>query len=322
MEEQMGKRVTRCAAIVLLCLVALTGRSSAAELRIGWQPWVPYAAVVMAKQKGWVDEELAKVGQQGMTAKWVHVAHGPAANEALASGALDAAILGDSPTLTGRAAGIDTILVGLASTGPKAWGLVVLKDSPLQSVKEVKGKKVSTLRGGNVHELLAVILQEAGLKMSDIEFISLGGADVGVALMNKNVDAAITWEPFYTKFQSEGRTRTLRDGEGLKSNLQPIIVLRKFAAANPNAVKAMLRAIKRGGDAIAADPQAAARDLAADSGLTPEQMLTSLSRFTWTPPVTPDYVKELGKALDFMVENGFIRRSFDMSSFIDTSYAP
>jgi hypothetical protein len=38
--------------------------------------------------------------------------------------------------------------------------------------------------------------------------------------------------------------------------------------------------------------------------------------------VTPDYVKELGKALDFMVENGFIRRSFDMSSFIDTSYAP
>src|SRR5258708_6325579 len=289
----MGDHLKRCAAAIL-CLGTgiLSGPAlTADQIRIGWQPWVPYAAVVMAKDKGWLEQELAKAGHPDVAVKWVHVAHGPAANEALASGALDGAILGDTPTLTGHAAGIDTIVVGLASTGPKAWGLVVLKDSPLQTVRDVKGKKVSTLRGGNTHELLAVILQEAGLKMADIEFINLAGADIGTALMNKNIDAAVTWEPFYTKYESEGRTRTLRDGAGLKRNLQPVIVLRQFAAANPDAVRALLRAIKRGGDALSAHPQDAARDLAAGAGLTEEQMKLAMSRFTWAPPVTTDDAK-------------------------------
>jgi sulfonate transport system substrate-binding protein len=319
----MGDYLKRYSATLLLCLGTMTGSATAADqVRVGWQPWVPYAAVVMAKQKGWVEQELAKAGQRELMVKWVQVNNGPAANEAMASGALDAAILGDTPALTGHAVGIDTILVGLASTGPKAWGLVVLKDSPIQTVKDVKGKKVATVRGGNVQELLALILQEAGLKMSDIEFINLAGADVGVALANKSIDAAITWEPFYTKFQSEGLTRTLRDGEGLENNLQPIIILRKFATSHPDVVRAMLRAFKRGGDAIGANPQDAARDLAADSGLTREQMIEALSRFTWTPALTPEYANELSRSLDFMLENGFIRKSFEMSTFIDTSYSP
>ena len=319
----MGEYLKRYAIVVLLCLGAMTSSAVAADqFRIGWQPWVPYADVVMAKQKEWVEQELAKAGEQDVVVKWVQVTNGPAANEALASGALDAAILGDTPALTGHAVGIDTILVGLASVGPKAWGLVVRKDSPIQTVAEVKGKKVATVRGGNVEELLALILQEAGLKMADIQFINLGGPDAGVALANKSIDAAITWEPFYTKFQSEGLTRTLRDGEGLESNLQPIIVLRKFATAHPEAVRALLQAIKRGGDAISANPEDAARDLAAASGLTREQMLLALSRFTWMPALTPEYVKELDRSVDFMRDEGFIREAFKVSTFIDTSYSP
>src|SRR5271165_5606518 len=138
----MDNYLKQCAAALVLCMGTISSPAVAADqLRIGWQPWVPYAAVVMAKQHGWVEQELAKAGQQGVAVKWVQVAQGPAANEALASGALDAAILGDTPALTGHAVGIDTICVGLASTGPKAWGLVVLKDSSIQSVKELKGKK-------------------------------------------------------------------------------------------------------------------------------------------------------------------------------------
>ena len=143
----MDNYLKQCAAALVLCMGTISSPAVAADqLRIGWQPWVPYAAVVMAKQHGWVEQELAKAGQQGVAVKWVQVAQGPAANEALASGALDAAILGDTPALTGHAVGIDTICVGLASTGPKAWGLVVLKDSSIQSVKELKGKKVATVR--------------------------------------------------------------------------------------------------------------------------------------------------------------------------------
>ncbi len=55
------------------------------------------------------------------------------------------------------------------------------KDSKLQSVAELKGKKVALNKGSNVHYLLVKALEKAGVKYSEIEPVFLAPADARAA---------------------------------------------------------------------------------------------------------------------------------------------
>ncbi|MGC3983712.1 MAG: aliphatic sulfonate ABC transporter substrate-binding protein [Pseudorhodoferax sp.] len=291
--------------------------ASSGELRIGFMPFVPYSAILLARQNGWVEEELKKLGHASAKVSWTQFAGGPPVNEAFASGNIDVAALGDTPALVGHASGIDNRLVGLAYKGGGAQALLVRADAPYRSVKELKGKKVATLRGGNVHELLVLILAEAGLKLSDVEFINLGLQDQGTALLKGDIEAALAWDPLFTRLETEGSARILRDGQGLKNNLNPIIASAAVLKERPDFVKAYLRAAERGAQALRGQPEASAKALAQGFGLTPEQTLKAFSRSVWLPPVDAEVRAELNRSVGFLLDNRLVRNKLDVERFVD-----
>jgi sulfonate transport system substrate-binding protein len=308
--------------ITALLGFAAVSAQAADTLRLGIMPFVPYSASLLAKQNGWVEEELKKSGHADVKVTWTQFAGGPPVNEAFASGSIDIAALGDTPALAGHASGIDNRIIGLSYKGGAAQALIVRKDAPYQSVKELKGKKVATLRGGNVHELLVVILAEAGLKLSDVDFINLSLQDMGTALLKGDIDAALVWDPVFTRLESEGQARILRDGKGLKNNLNPIIASTALIKKNPAYVTAYLRAIERGAEALKNQPEASAAALAPVFALTPAQTLKAFSRSEWVPPVDAAVRAELKRSVDFLLENRLIRNKFDVDQFVDLSTSP
>ena len=289
----------------------------AGEFRIGFMPFVPYSAILLARQNGWVEDELRKLGHANTKLTWTQFAGGPPVNEAFASGHIDIAALGDTPALVGHASGIANRLVGLAYKGGGAQALLVRADAPYRSVKELKGKKVATLRGGNVHELLVLILAEAGLKLSDVEFINLGLQDMGTALLKGDIEAALAWDPLFTRLETEGSARILRDGQGLKNNLNPIIASAAVLKDSPDFVRAYQRAAERGAQALRSQPEAAAQALAPTFGLTPAQTLKAFSRSVWLPPVDADVRAELNRSVGFLLDNRLVRNKLDVARFID-----
>ena len=291
--------------------------ASPGELRIGFMPFVPYSAILLARQNGWVEEELKRLGHASAKVTWTQFAGGPPVNEAFASGNIDIAALGDTPALVGHASGIDTRLVGLAYKGGGAQALLVRADAPYRSVKELKGKKVATLRGGNVHELLVLVLAEAGLKLPDVEFINLGLQDMGTALLKGDIEAALAWDPLFTRLETEGSARILRDGKGLKNNLNPIIASAAVLKDRPDFVKACLRAAERGAQALRSQPEASAKALAPTFGLTPEQTLKAFSRSVWLPPVDAEVRAELNRSVGFLLDNRLVRNKLDVERFVD-----
>ncbi|MBL4907539.1 MAG: ABC transporter substrate-binding protein, partial [Sneathiella sp.] len=68
--------------------------------------------------------------------------------------------------------------------------LVVLKDGPIKSIKDLKGKKVGFSVGGFEDALLEAMLKSHGLKMTDIELINVNFS-LSPALLAGNVDAVI-----------------------------------------------------------------------------------------------------------------------------------
>lgn len=286
-------------------------------LRLGIMPFVPYSASLLARQHGWVEEELKTAGHGDVKVIWTQFAGGPPINEALASGNLDIAALGDTAALIGHAAGIDDRIVGLSYKGEETLALMVRSDAPFQSVAELKGKKVATLRGGNVHELLALILAESGLKLSDVRFLNLSLQDMGTALLKGDIDAALVWDPVFTLLEAEGQARVLRDGKGLKSNLIPIVASASVIKQNPEYVRAYLRGIARGADALRNHPQESAAMLAPIFGLTPTQTLTAFSRSIWAPSLDAQALAELRRSVEFLYGNRLIRKQLDLEKFVD-----
>ncbi|WP_210246258.1 aliphatic sulfonate ABC transporter substrate-binding protein [Aureimonas fodinaquatilis] len=307
-------------ALVTGLLTTIAQPAAAADvLRIGYMAFVPYSAILLARENGWVEEELAKSGREDVKVEWAQFAGGPPVNEAFASGAIDVAALGDSPAIAGHAAGIDTRLVGLAYKGGAAQALLVKSDSEYQTVSELAGKNVATLRGGNVHELLVLVLNEAGLEISDVEFVNLGLQDMETSLLRGDIQAALVWDPVFTRLETEGKARVLRDGAGLKNNLNPVVASADLIETDPDLVKAYLNALNRGADFIRENPEEAANTLSPIFALTPDQLLVAFERSEFSPQVTDEVEAEITRSIAFMLENRLIRQSFEVNDFVDVS---
>lgn len=73
----------------------------------------------------------------------------------------------------------------------------VVAKTDVQTVRDLAGKRVAFAEGTTAHFLLAHLLREVGLSLSDITPVTVDDSSLaGQAFLAGNVDAAVTWEPF------------------------------------------------------------------------------------------------------------------------------
>lgn len=290
----------------------------AKEIRVATQPVPQYAPIFVAEKKGWLEEDLAKVG---VTVKWSSFASGPPMNESFAAGEQDVGLLGDSAAIIPKSAGQDTRIIGIASASPTALAVVLPKDSKITSPKELKGKKVAVVKGSYAHHLLALVLQNNGLTTNDIQFINMQQPDIATALAKGDIDAGAIWEPLITQLTDQGVIRVLADGTGIKKGLLVIVATQDFATKNPELVKILLKNYQRGYEFIKANPEEAAKLIADDVKLNPEQLTKVLAKIDFAPGLHADDIEELKKSEEFMRNVDIIKTPVDIDKFVDNSYA-
>lgn len=320
----MKRRITVILWLLLFTTFSFTGYGkiksagiTTNELRIATQPGPHYAPIFVAKKKGWLEAELKR---EKVSVKWTSFLAGPPMNEAFAAGQEDIGLLGDTPAIIARAAGQDIRVIGLASRASKALAVVVRKNAHINSAKGLKGKKVAVTKGSYAHHLLALVLQNNGLTMNDIQLINLPVADIGTALDAGEIDAGAIWEPFITKWEDSNTIRVLTDGTNIKKGVVVIITTNKFAVQNPALVTAFLKAYKRGCDFIKANPVQAANLITDEGKLTPKQLLKVFKKYDYYPGIGPDDIEELKKSEKFMRANEIIKTAVNITTFVDTCY--
>lgn len=294
---------------------AFSSAAQADELRLAAQPFPCYAPIFLAKKKGWLDEELAKAGAPTVTLSTF--AAGPPINESFAAGLQDFGFLGDTPAIIGKAAGLETSLIGKASSGPKSLAVIVAEGSPLKSPAELKGKKVAVTKGSYAHHLLALVLENGGLGFADIELINLPNGDIPTALASGAIDAGAVWEPVITKFESQKAIRVLADGTGLKAGVLAIVANTDFIKKKPEQVKAVLRAYQRGADFIRNNPKQAAEEASPDVSLSADLLQIVFAKFDYTPTLSDFDIGELKKSAEFMKSVNLIKAPVDIEAWAD-----
>lgn len=318
MKARIIMKKTIAVVAALLGAAGCGQRGEAKVLRIATQPAPLFAPLLVAKQKGWIEEALKA---KGVAVKWTSFQAGPPMNESFAAGEQDLGVMGDSPALIARASGQDTRVVGMSASGPRMLAILVPAASPIRQPSELKGKRVAVVKGSYAHHLLALVLQGAKLGFGDVELVNLGHADIGAALQAGQVDAGAVWEPQLTRLEAEGTARVLQDGTGIKKGALVIVAAQRYASKNAEVVQEVLRVYQRAADFIREHPGEAAEVLGREVKLDPKLLATIFAKADFDPGLHPDDVAELTASEAFMRSGGITRTAVDIDGFVDARYA-
>lgn len=84
--------------------------------------------------------------------------------EAMSVGSLEFGLTGDSPPVFAQAAGKDLLYVGAEPPKPESSAILVLADSPLRRLPDLRGQKIGARKGSSAHYLLVRSVEKAGLQ--------------------------------------------------------------------------------------------------------------------------------------------------------------
>src|SRR6202158_3136696 len=167
--ERLGATAALSVSIALAGVGASYGQDKI--VRIGFQK---YGKLVLLKSKGTLEDKLKAAGYSVV---WTEFPSGPPLLEALNVGAIDFGNAGEAPPIFAQAAGAPLQYVAYEPPAPRGEAILVPKDSRLNSVADLRGKKVALNKGSNVHYLLVKALEKAGVKYSEVEPVFLAPAE-------------------------------------------------------------------------------------------------------------------------------------------------
>lgn len=152
---------------------------------------------------------------------------GAAVIEALRSGAADVGSIGEAPVPIAVDSGVtDIVTIGLQANPGTSGGyyLVAKPDSGIDSIEDLRGKRVAYPPGSGRHMVTAALLKQHGLDLQrDVQPVELAGAEVVPTFAAGAVEAAIVLGNQYYQL---GEPPILGDGKGINTGIQSLIVRR------------------------------------------------------------------------------------------------
>ncbi|WZL72396.1 NrtA/SsuA/CpmA family ABC transporter substrate-binding protein [Clostridiaceae bacterium 35-E11] len=241
------------------------------------------------------------------------ITQGSKMTEAVATGDLDFCnALGGTSAIIGKANGVDLKIIGTYSRAPKCF-TIMTNDENIQSVKDLKGKKVAGPKGTILHQLLIAAGNEAGVSIEDMEFIQMGIGNGVSSMMSGNVDAALVAGPAVIKAQ-EGSARILRNGEGLLDATIVIGARGEFLKEHPDLVEKYMNVHEKALKFMEENQEKMFEMVAEENGVSVEDVKTMYPWYDFNPTITEKDVEELEKTQDFLFDNGMIQEKIDIKT--------
>lgn len=267
---------------------------------------------IVEKKMGVFEKEF---GKDNIAITFPEITAGPKQTEAMAAGAVDFAhCLGGTPAILAAANGVDLKIIGIYSRAPKAFVLLA-KNGKLQSVKDLKGKKVAGPKGTVLHQLLLTALEKNGLKADDVEFIAMDILGAVAALMNGSVDAALAAGPDAVKAELAG-ARIITTGEGLVEATIVTAVRGEFLRQHPDLVKRFMQVHRSALEYVKKNQEEALALTATETGLTIEMVKRMYPWYDFDAGVRPADIQELKVTQEFLIKNGMLNKNVKIEDII------
>ncbi|MFJ7077190.1 ABC transporter substrate-binding protein [Streptomyces sp. NPDC098781] len=172
-------------------------------VKLGLIPIVDVAPLYLGQKKGFFEK-------QGLKLEFTTAQGGAAIVPGVASGQFQFGFSNVTSLMVAQSNGVPVKAVanGIASTGVKGKdfnGLMVKRDSPIKSAKELEGKKVAINTLKNINETaVRQAVREAGGDPDQVKLVEMAFDQMPAALDQGQIDAACVVEPATATIRSQG----------------------------------------------------------------------------------------------------------------------
>ena len=232
--------------------------------------------------------------------------------------------------ITAARQGLDVKIINSCGEGwDQIW--VTRPDAPINSVNDLRGKRIAYSRPRSVSEMfILLLLEKMGMKKSDIQMMDVGADNAGItALETSAVDLTLVTEPFYSMQVHQGGKYKIvfYAKDVLPPMTQTVgITTTAFAKSHGKELRAIIEARRKGVDFIYAHPDEAATILSNDYHLPTDvargALQNQLQKFgKWWSAGNFD-MSGMNEVQHAMNMTGELAGSVNWNSMIDQEFLP
>ncbi len=238
----------------------INATTSVDALRLGFSAWPGWFPWQVAQEKGVFKDKRASVSLKWFDGYLESIS-------TLAAEQIDAnsQTLGD--TVSSVVGGADQVVV-LVNDNSTGNDKIIVRDG-INSIADLKGKKVAAEEGTVDHFLLLLGLEKAGMSAKDIQFVPLETGKAASAFVGGQVDAVAVFAPFTTQSLKRPKSKELfssKDFPGAVSD--HLVFTRKYVKESPEKIQAVIDAWFATLDYIQKNPEQANEIMARRAGVS------------------------------------------------------
>jgi taurine transport system substrate-binding protein len=193
---------------IALALAAGAAFAQQKEVTIAYQDMLdPYRVA---------QESKALEKATGYKINWKQFGGGGEVIKAMASGAVQVGEIGSAGIAAATSRGEPLELFWILDDIGAAETLVARNGSNINSVKDLKGKKVAVPFNSTTHFHLMVALEQAGVNPKDVQILNMRPPEVRAAWARGDVDATWMWNPVLAEVKKNGKV-IMTSGQVTKS---------------------------------------------------------------------------------------------------------
>ncbi|WP_427930190.1 aliphatic sulfonate ABC transporter substrate-binding protein [Acinetobacter sp.] len=278
-------------------------------LKLDYAYYAPTSLVV--KKQKLLEKALPKT-----QIKWVFSQGSNRSLEYLNSGSVDFSSTAGLAAVLSRANGSPIKTVYIQSQ-PEWTALLVAKNSPIKSIKDLKGKKIAATKGTDPFLFTLQALETAGLNKKDVQLVHLQHPDGKTALERGQVDAWAGLDPLMASAQVQSGAKLLYRNVGFNS-YSVLSTREQFASKSPEAIEAVIKAYEQARKWAKANPAKLAELLARESKLPIAVTKLQLSRTNFEQNIpTVKHLNALKKSGTILTEEDLVRKGTNVNQVID-----
>jgi taurine transport system substrate-binding protein len=219
---------SRFAFVVAAVTLGLAGTALAQKKEVTFAHQDMLVPLRIAMESG----ELEKA--TGYKINWRMFGGGGDVIKAMASGDVQIGEAGSSPIVAAASQGQDIKLFWILDDIADAEALIVRNGSGINSVKDLKGKKVATPFVSTAHYQLMAVMKTDGVDAKGVNVMNMRPPEIAAAWERGDIDAAFIWDPVLSKIKGNGKVIETSKTIGKRGfpTFDGLIVNSKWAAEN------------------------------------------------------------------------------------------
>lgn len=246
------------------------------EIRVGY--FVSPNGELLAK-----GEKLLEKRFPGVSIKYVQFDVGRDVNTAMASGSVDIATIGTPPGTTGIVNDLPYKIYYLHDIIGASEALVTKTASGINSIADIKGKKIATPFGSTSHYSLLSALKQNNISEKDVTILDMMAPDIIAAWTRGEIDGAYIWQPAQSKLVADGGKVILTSEDVAKKGAvtgEFGIVSNDFSSKYPDVVKAYIDILDEATKSYKTQSDDVVKTLSAELGISVDETKEAMNQIS------------------------------------------